>query len=59
MIHYEQDGRIPYKPNHWPGLSEKQLGNLDQQKPFPFLTAGCVLPIDFPEETIRQWITRN
>jgi hypothetical protein len=59
IIHYEQDGSIPYKPNHGPGLSEKQLGNSAQKKPFPFLTAGCVLPNDFPEETIRQWTAKN
>jgi uroporphyrinogen decarboxylase len=55
LIHYEQNPDIVVKPNHWPGLSLKQLHAPEQEKLRPFLTAGCVLPMHFPTNIIQQW----
>jgi uroporphyrinogen decarboxylase len=55
IIHYEQNPDQVVKSNHWPGLSLKQLHAPEQEKPHPFLTAGCVLPMHFPTNLIQQW----
>lgn len=54
-LHYEQNRGIVVKPNHWPGLSLKQLYAPEQEVQIPFLTAGCVLPMHFPTDMIQQW----
>ena len=54
-IHYERTWNVPIEANHWPGLSTSQLLEGECEIIPSFITAGCTLPLNFPDTTIDLW----